>query len=121
MVATQAPAMAPQVDARQVPVLDAKVDEFLGALDGAEAKSPTFTAQADAVRSMGDTDIRKAAETSNRLLNAPVRALEEGGLSEGSKVGQTLLQLRRAPSKTSTPARPGGQEVSRRPFRSATR
>ena len=95
VVATQAPAMAPQVEAAQVPVLDAKVDEFLGALDSAEAKSPTFTAQADAVRSMGDADIRKASETSNRLLNAPVRALKEGGLSEGSKVGQTLVQLRR--------------------------
>ena len=92
---TQAPAMAPQVEATQVPVLDAKVDEFLQALNSAEEKSPTFTAQADAVRSMGDADIRKAAETSNRLLNAPVRALKEGGLSEGSKVGQTLLQLRR--------------------------
>ncbi len=95
VVATQAPAIAPQVEAAQVPVLDAKVDEFLHALDSAEAKSPTFTAQADAVRSMGDVDIRKAAETSNRLLNAPVRALKEGGLSEGSKVGQTLVQLRR--------------------------
>ncbi|HVK43695.1 MAG TPA: toxic anion resistance protein [Micropruina sp.] len=92
---TQAPAMAPQVGASQVPVLDAKVDEFLNALSNAEAKSPTFTAQADAVRSMGDADIRKAAETSNRLLNAPVRALKEGGLSDGSKVGQTLIQLRR--------------------------
>lgn len=92
---TQAPAMAPQVAATQVPVLDAKVDEFLNALSGAEEKSPTFSAQADAVRSMGDADIRKAAETSNRLLNTPVRALKEGGLSEGSKVGQTLLQLRR--------------------------
>jgi len=92
---TQAPAMAPQVGASQVPVLDAKVDEFLNALSSAEAKSPTFTAQADAVRSMGDADIRKAAETSNRLLNAPVRALKEGGLSDGSKVGQTLVQLRR--------------------------
>ena len=92
---TQAPAMAPQVEATQVPVLDAKVDEFLRALDSAEEKSPTFSAQADAVRSMGDADIRKAAETSNRLLNAPVRALKEGGLSEGSKVGQTLVQLRR--------------------------
>lgn len=92
---TQAPAMAPQVEATQVPVLDAKVDEFLNALSGAEEKSPTFSAQADAVRSMGDADIRKAAETSNRLLNTPVRALKEGGLSEGSKVGQTLLQLRR--------------------------
>ena len=92
---TQAPAMAPQVETSQVPVLDAKVDEFLRALGSAEEKSPTFSAQADAVRSMGDADIRKAAETSNRLLNAPVRALKEGGLSEGSKVGQTLLQLRR--------------------------
>ena len=95
VAATQAPAMAPQVQAAQVPVLDAKVDEFLQALGSAEEKSPTFTAQADAVRSMGDADIRKAAETSNRLLNMPVRALKEGGLSEGSKVGQTLLQLRR--------------------------
>ncbi|MFT3862497.1 toxic anion resistance protein [Micropruina sp.] len=95
VVATQAPAMAPQVEAAQVPVLDAKVDEFLNALGSAEEKSPTFAAQADAVRSMGDADIRKAAETSNRLLNTPVRALKEGGLSEGSKVGQTLIQLRR--------------------------
>ncbi|MCW3157469.1 toxic anion resistance protein [Micropruina sonneratiae] len=92
---TQAPAMAPQVEAAQVPVLDQKVDEFLTALNSAEEKSPTFAAQADAVRSMGDADIRKAAETSNRLLNTPVRALKEGGLSEGSKVGQTLVQLRR--------------------------
>ncbi|MBP8919619.1 MAG: toxic anion resistance protein [Micropruina sp.] len=92
---TQAPAMAPQVEPGQVPVLDAKVDEFLRALDTAEEKSPAFAAQADAVRSMGDADIRKAAETSNRLLNTPVRALKEGGLAEGSKVGQTLVQLRR--------------------------
>ena len=76
VAATQAPAMAPQVEAAQVPVLDAKVDEFLRALDSAEEKSPTFSAQADAVRSMGDADIRKAAETSNRLLNTPVRALK---------------------------------------------
>ncbi|MCW5954693.1 MAG: toxic anion resistance protein, partial [Propionibacteriaceae bacterium] len=92
---TQAPAMAPQVEAAQVPVLDAKVEEFLGALSSAEANSPAFSAQADAVRSMGDADIRKAAETSNRLLQTPVRAVQTGGLAEGSKVGQTLLQLRR--------------------------
>ena len=92
---TQAPQMAPQVEAAQVPVLDAKVDEFMKALDTAEVKSPTFSAQADAVRTMGDSDIRKAAETSNRLLNTPVRALKEGGIAEGSKVGQTLIQLRR--------------------------
>ncbi len=95
VTATQAPAMAPQVDATQVPVLDAKVEQFLSALSTAETASPTFTAQADAVRSMGDADIRKAAETSNRLLQTPVRAIEAGGLADTSKVGKTLLELRR--------------------------
>jgi len=44
---------------------------------------------------MGDEDIRRAAETSNSLLKSPVRALQEGGLAEGSRVGSTLLELRR--------------------------
>ena len=92
---TQAPSMAPQVEASQVPILDEKVASFMKQIDDSETKSPTLTAQADAVRAMGDADIRKAAETSNRLLNAPVRAMKEGGLSQGSTVGKTLLDLRR--------------------------
>ncbi len=92
---TSAPKMAPQVDAAQVPVLDQKVDAFMSAITTAQTGSPEFAAQADAVRAMGDVDIKKAAETSNRLLNTPVKALKEGGLSQGSKVGTTLLELRR--------------------------
>jgi uncharacterized protein YaaN involved in tellurite resistance len=95
VAATQAPAMAPQVDPAAVPALDSKVDSFLTALAAAQTRSPQFAAQAENVRAMGDADIRRAAETSNRLLQAPVRALQEGGLAEGSKVGQTLLDLRR--------------------------
>jgi len=95
VVATQAPAMAPQVDPASVPALDSKVDSFLGALMAAQTRSPEFAQQAANVRSMGDGDIRKAAETSNRLLQTPVRALKEGGLASGSKVGNTLLDLRR--------------------------
>ncbi len=92
---TAAPKMAPQVDAAQVPVLDQKVDAFMDAITKAQTGSPEFSAQADAVRAMGDADIKKAAETSNRLLNTPVKALKEGGLSQSSKVGTTLLELRR--------------------------
>ncbi|MDR1265077.1 MAG: toxic anion resistance protein [Propionibacteriaceae bacterium] len=92
---TQAPAMAPQVETAQVPLLDERVKTFLDAIDQAKTRSPEFSAQADAVRSMGDADIRRAAETSNRLLNTPVRALKEGGLAQGSTVGQTLIELRR--------------------------
>ncbi|WP_278259160.1 hypothetical protein [Nocardioides convexus] len=41
---------------------------------------------------MGDADIRKAAETSNRMLDRPVNALKEGGIAQGSTVGKTLLE-----------------------------
>jgi uncharacterized protein YaaN involved in tellurite resistance len=92
---TQAPTMAPQVSSEVVPELDAKVDSFMQALGSADARSPEFAAQAESVRTMGDADIRKAAETSNRMLQQPVRALKEGGIAEGSAVGKTLLELRR--------------------------
>ncbi len=95
VAATQAPAMAPQVDPATVPALDEKVDGFLNTLMTAHTRSPEFATQAANVRSMGDADIRRAAETSNRLLQAPVRAIKEGGLASGSKVGNTLLELRR--------------------------
>lgn len=95
VTATAAPKMAPQVKTEQVPVLDQKVAAFMTALTSAQPKSPEMEAQATAVRNMGDADIRKAAETSNRLLNAPVKALKEGGISQGSHIGQTLLELRR--------------------------
>ncbi|OYO19392.1 toxic anion resistance protein [Enemella dayhoffiae] len=95
VTATQAPKMAPQVAPEQVGVLDQKVDSFMTALTSAQAKSPEMEAQATAVRNMGDADIRKSAETSNRLLNAPVKALKEGGISQGSNIGKTLLELRR--------------------------
>ena len=64
------------------------------ALASTAVASPEFAAQAESVRTMGDSDIRKAAETSNRLLQQPVRALQEGGIAQGSAVGKTLLELR---------------------------
>ena len=87
--------MAPAVEAAALPGLDAKVDAYLDSLLTAAPRSPEFAAKATDVRTMGDGDIRQAAETSNRLLKSPVKALQEGGLAEGSKVGTTLLELRR--------------------------
>jgi uncharacterized protein YaaN involved in tellurite resistance len=87
--------MAPSVPAAALPGLDQKVDGYLGSLLGTAPNSPNFATRANDVRTMGDDEIRRAAETSNRLLKSPVKALQEGGLSEGSKVGGTLLELRR--------------------------
>ncbi|MDR7381916.1 toxic anion resistance protein [Promicromonospora iranensis] len=95
VAATQAPKMAPKVDPAAAPALDQKVSTYLDGLLSADTKSPEFAKRADDVRTMGDQDIRQAADSSNRLLATPVRALKEGGLADGSKVGQTLLELRR--------------------------
>ena len=95
VAATQAPKMAPKVDPAVAPALDQKVATYLDGLLETDTKSPEFAKRADDVRTMGDQDIRQAADSSNRLLATPVRALKEGGLADGSKVGQTLLELRR--------------------------
>jgi uncharacterized protein YaaN involved in tellurite resistance len=95
VAATQAPAMAPKVDQAALPGLDAKVDGYLETLMTTDTRSPAFAAKANDVRTMGDADIRAAADSSNRLLQTPVKALQEGGLSEGSKIGSTLVELRR--------------------------
>jgi uncharacterized protein YaaN involved in tellurite resistance len=107
---TQAPRMAPAVDAAALPGLDQRVDDYLSSLLAVEPRSPEFAAKAADVRSMGDSDVRRAAESSNRLLRTPVRALQEGGLSEGSKVSSTLLELRR----TVEDLDPKGAQGSRR-------
>jgi uncharacterized protein YaaN involved in tellurite resistance len=95
VAATAAPRMAPPVPQAEVPRLDATVDGYLTALLQGPANSPEFAQRASDVRTMGDAEIRRAAETSNRLLKTPVKALQEGGLSESSKVGGTLLELRK--------------------------
>jgi uncharacterized protein YaaN involved in tellurite resistance len=91
---TQAPKMAP-LDQAALPGLDSKVDGFVTALLDAAPNSPEFAAKANDVRAMGDEDIRGAAESSNRLLQMPVKAMQQGGLAQGSKVGATLIELRR--------------------------
>jgi uncharacterized protein YaaN involved in tellurite resistance len=92
---TAAPSLAPAVEATALPGLNAKVEEYIAGLMAAEPHSPEFAAKATDVRSMGDQDIRRAAESSNSLLKSPVKALQEGGLAESSQVGATLLELRR--------------------------
>ncbi|GEL93713.1 toxic anion resistance protein [Cellulomonas composti] len=95
VAATQAPAMAPRVDPAVLPGLDAKVAAYLDGLASAQAGSPEFASKAEDVRTMGDAEIRAAADTSNRLLQMPVKELRDGGVSGTSQVSSSLLDLRR--------------------------
>src|SRR4029453_14132715 len=100
VAATQAPRMAPPVDAAALPGLDAKVDGYLDALLKADAKSPQFATQANDVRTMGDEDIRRAAETSNRPLEARAKRSRRGdvgppppGAGQGAQRGRPVAGL----------------------------
>ena len=83
------------IDSAAMPGLDAKVAQYVDGIIDLDVHSPAFAAKAGDVASMGDDDIRAAAETSNRLLASPVRAMEQGPLSQGAKVASTLVDLRR--------------------------
>jgi uncharacterized protein YaaN involved in tellurite resistance len=111
VAATAAPRMAPAVPASAVPGLDTKVDTYLDGLLNSTPNSPEFAAKAGDVRTMGDQDIRRAAETSNRLLKTPVKALQEGSLTQGSKVGGTLLELRRTVEDLDPKGARGGKKI----------
>jgi uncharacterized protein YaaN involved in tellurite resistance len=87
---TTAEGMVP-VDAAAVPGLDAKVSEYVDGILALDIHSPAFAAKANDVASMGDDDIRASAETSNHLLDTPVKALQKG---PGAQVASTLLDLR---------------------------
>src|SRR3954470_11515517 len=68
VAATAAPSLAPAIDPAAVAGLESRGDSFLTSLMASEPRSPEFAAKASDVRSMGDVDIRAAAESSNRLL-----------------------------------------------------
>jgi uncharacterized protein YaaN involved in tellurite resistance len=83
------------VDPAALPGLDSKVDTYVDSLITLDPHSPAFAAKATDVRTMGDDEIRAAADTSNRLLQSPVRKIERSGLSDTSKVTESLIELRR--------------------------
>jgi len=94
-VATEKAGGMVPIDAAAIPGLDAKVADYVAQIMSLDAKSPAFEAKANDIRTMGDDDIRASAATSNRLLQSPVRAMSKGDFSEGSKVSNGLLELRR--------------------------
>ena len=107
----EAPELAPAIDPSALPGLDAKVDDYIGSLMTSDPKSPEFASRTNDVRTMGDTDIREAADSSNRLLQIPVKALKDGGLSQGSKVGATLIELRRTVEELDPKGATGSKKI----------
>jgi uncharacterized protein YaaN involved in tellurite resistance len=97
-VAAVAPARAEgavPINAADQAKLDAMVASYLDAVSTLDAHSQAFADKVKDIGKLGDDDIRASAAVSNRLLEKPLAAMQNGGLTEASTVSKSLLQLRR--------------------------
>jgi uncharacterized protein YaaN involved in tellurite resistance len=94
IAAEKAGGMVP-LDQAAIPGLNEKVNDFVNGLAAIDPRTPAFGAKSDEIRTMGDEDIRAAAEVSNRMLQSPLRRADRSGLDSKSKVSKTLIELRR--------------------------
>ena len=83
--------IAPEDEAK----LDAMVEGYLDVVSNLDPHSPAFGDKVRDISKLGDNDIRASASVSNRLLDKPMAAMQNGGLTEASTVSQSLLSLRR--------------------------
>lgn len=128
----QAPDAVPSVQPAEAPEMVPLSPEDRVRLDGmarafaqdvlsAGTNSPEFRRKLDAVHDLGLPEQRAAAQSSNRMLDRPLRATKAGALAEGSDILRGLTDLRRTvedldPSRTPTPRRlfgllPGAKKV----------
>lgn len=118
--AQQAPEMVP-LSAEDRARLDQMARAFAEDVLTAGTHTPEFKRKLDAVHDLGLPEQRAAAQSSNRMLDRPLRATRVGALAEGSDILRGLTELRRTvegldPSRAPTPRRflgmlPGGKKV----------
>ncbi|AFZ67455.1 toxic anion resistance protein [Deinococcus peraridilitoris] len=84
-----------ELQPEQIRKLDAQIQSFLEVVLRENAHSEVFRQKVQAVHDLGAEEIRKAAATSNRLLEKPVQALKEGTEGGTGHVAKGLIDLRR--------------------------
>ena len=75
--------------------LEEQVRQFIDEVTAHDSQHPKFKEAVERIHSMGNKDIVASASVSNRMLERPVGSLKEGALSQGAKIGQSLVDLRR--------------------------
>jgi len=88
-------AVSTKVDDRTAQQIDAAVGAFVEALLTMDVHSPDFERKVDSVSLMGNQEIRRSAEVSNRFLDRPAAAMDRGPMGKSSRVSTSLVQLRR--------------------------
>jgi uncharacterized protein YaaN involved in tellurite resistance len=84
-----------KVDDKTAEQITQAVNTFIDSLAGLDPHSPEYQRKVQSVSQMGNQEVRRSAEVSNRFLDRPTQELQRGPLGQGSGVSQALLQLRR--------------------------
>lgn len=95
-----------KLDPEAVARLDQTVSAYVERLAELDPGSPEFEGKVASIHALGREDMRRSAEVSNRLLQAPIRALERSG--DGGPVARSLLELRQTVEKLD----PKGQNLA---------
>ncbi len=101
-----APEVAPEETDSKVPLpaerqtaLSAQADAFVAGVIEAEPESEPFREHVQQAHQLGNQQMQEAAQVSNRLLEKPVKVMDQGALSGDSDVSRSLLDLRRTVEK----------------------
>lgn len=91
----------PEEAERKVPLaeqrqqeLQQQAEQYVRTVVDAEPESDAFKEAVQSAHQMGNDYIREAANVSNRLLDQPVKAMNQGALSGESDVSKSLIELR---------------------------
>jgi uncharacterized protein YaaN involved in tellurite resistance len=84
-----------KVDPAAARQIDSSVAAFVDRLATLDVHSPEFASRVDSVAALGNQEIRRSAEVSNRFMDRPAASLEKGPLGHGSEVSTSLVRLRR--------------------------
>src|SRR3954454_14566549 len=86
---------AVKLDPGQATKLDDMVGSYLEAVTSLDTHDPKFTSRVNDIAKLGDDDIRSSANVSNRLLDKPMSAMTQGGISQAGNVSKSLMALRK--------------------------
>lgn len=75
--------------------LDARAEKFVHTLLQMDTQSEEFRGKSDALRTMGDSEVRASAGMSNRMLERPMASLEGGMFNDTHPVTRSLVDLRK--------------------------
>ncbi|MFI8825979.1 toxic anion resistance protein [Streptomyces sp. NPDC053431] len=92
--AEQAATLVPLDDAVRTEMAR-RAAEYVASLAGLDARSPEFAGRVGEITALGEGEMRTAAQQSNRMLDRTVRSLGDAGGDATTRVGGSLVELRR--------------------------